>query len=407
MPAMLLRGGIVGLNFVLILGLAAVLGLDVFGAVAVIWGVSLVTATILSCGGPLLLLRAMTDGGRLHWHVLLMQAVVYPAVLALGVGVILGALWPSLPWVPILMAGFLINLLSCLASIMRALGSIQMSMGLRDAAPQIALFIGALSSDATEAASILMHASIVIGIICIGFVLWCIRHPKRGAHIGPDGRHLRPSAALWGTSVLGMVLAQVDIIIGGSLLSAEQIGLYAMLRRIANLVALPVTVATWVSAGPISAAHGMADTHALQQASRAGSRIALIPGAILFVLAIALIPVLDRVTPNTPVGQGHWVFVVLLIGAFIQVFFASGFTVATLCDQAHLAAKARLISVFTYVMAIGLAGASLTPMVNACAYVAGISLGSFVLWQILRQRLRLDTSAAALWHRRGAGWKLS
>ena len=60
MGTLALRGGIVGINFAIMIGLAGFLGLDAFGTLAVTWGLALMVATVLSLGGPLMLLRHLT-----------------------------------------------------------------------------------------------------------------------------------------------------------------------------------------------------------------------------------------------------------------------------------------------------------------------------------------------------------
>ncbi|MFQ1699078.1 lipopolysaccharide biosynthesis protein [Loktanella agnita] len=403
-PALVLRALIVGLNFTVMLALAALLGLDVFGGLIMLWGATLIAATLISVGGPLCLLAGATRGAGLPVGDILRHMLIIPAFACLICGVLLMPLWPGLPWMVILMTAFGVNLLTCLASLMRGLGSLHLSMALRDAGPALALLCAALGVASGEAEAILIRAAICMGILAALAVIWCLRHPGCTAFLRHKTQGAIPSVAMWGTAVLGMGVAQVDIIIGGAFLTPEQIGLYAVLRRVANLVALPVSVATWVSAGPVSEAYTQRDPEALRQASLNGSLIAVVPGVVLFALGCAMIPALPWLTPA---GTGGLTFAILLWGALGQVIFASGFTVATLCGLPHFAAAARMISMLVYLAATGLAGTMLSPALNAAAYVAGISFGSIMLWQMLRQRLALDTSAALLLRGKEGGWKLS
>lgn len=388
MGAMALRAGIVGLNFAIMIGLAAYLGLAAFGALAVVWGLALVAATALSLGGPLMLLRHLTDGKGVSSLAMIWQVMVAPMVLAALAYPVLNAAFPEFPWLTILAMGLGINLVTCLASIMRALGSLHMSMALRDAGPQVALGLGVLTSPYLFDGAILMQSLFWLGLLAIGAAAWSVQHPGFDALFRSGGKPFGIRWSLWGTSVLGMGLAQVDIIAAGHLLTPEQVGIYALLRRIANLVALPVSVATWVSAAPVSEAFGAGNHARLQQASGKGSRIAFVPALALFCIGLAALPM---ITENL---QDRWVFVVLLTGALVQAVFASSFTVATLCAQAHLAALTRLLSLFIYIIVVLSMGATLLgPVGNALTYVGAISLGSFALWLAVWWRMGLDTSA--------------
>lgn len=405
MGTLILRGGIVGINFAVMIGLAAWLGLGAFGALAVVWGLALVASTALSLGGPLMLLRHLTDGGGVSSQTIVWQVMVLPVVLAVVAYPVLVSAFPDLPWLPILAMGLGINLMTCLASIMRALGSLQMSMALRDAGPQVALGLGVVAGPYTGEGLILMQSLIWLGLLAAVAGFWCARHVNFEALICNGGKRAGLAWSLWGTAVLGMALAQVDIIAAGSLLTPEQVGIYALLRRIANLVALPVSVATWVSAAPVSAAFGAGNPARLQQASASGSQIAFVPAMLLFCVGCAALPLLPLITDGT---EARWLCVVLLTGALVQAVFASGYTVATLCAQGPLAALTRLFSLGIYVTGVWILGAAMVgPVENALLYVGATSIGSLGLWCALRQRMGIDTSAMVLLRKQEPAWKPS
>ncbi|MCG3267011.1 lipopolysaccharide biosynthesis protein [Yoonia sp. I 8.24] len=374
------RAAIVAVNFGVMIWLAYWLGFDAFGSLAVVWGIALVAAPVVSLGGPLLLLRALTDGGGVSPAGLLLHMVTLPAAVAV-IGVLICPLFlPLLPWVSIFGAAFAINLLTCLASLMRALGSVNMSMVLRDCGPQVGLGLAALMTD-----QYLSFAVVWLGGFAIVAIIWAWQRPHRGEIIDASYPIPGVSPSLWGTSVLGVGLSQVDIIVGGAILSPAQIGTYVVLRRVANLVALPVSVATWVSANAVSKSYAARDPAGLRAASKLGNRIALFPGFALFLLGVMVLPFLPTRAPA--------VFAALLGGAVLQVVFASGFTVATLCGMAHLSAISRAVSLLAY---LGLAAFVAGPFENALAYVGAITCGSALLWWMIWQRVGVDTSAFAL-----------
>ncbi len=400
------RVGVVGGNFAVMMALAVWLGLDAFGQIAVLWGLAMVAGTVVSVGAPLLLLRILTDGGGVTAGGLWRQIALYPAGLAAVALLVLPRAVPDVPWVAVMLAGLAVNAATCVASVMRGLGSVQLSMLLRDGLPQLALGAAAVLWG-PAAGGIMAGAAVIMGGAATLLLVICLRRPAIGALIQPGGDGGAIRYGLWGTAVLGMAAAQVDIIVGGSILRADQIGLYALLRRVANLVALPVSVATWVSAVPISAAFGMQDRTALRQASAAGSRIALLPGAVLFLAALLLLPWVAPFAGQTWSVEARSVALVLLCGAVIQVFLASGMTVATLCGFERFAFGARLLGLFTYLGMVVWSGSTLSALGNAAAYVSGIASGGLLLWALLWARLAIDTSGAALWRaQRGQTWKL-
>lgn len=403
---MSLRVGIVGANFLVMLGLAAWLGLETFGQIAVLWGAGLVAGTLISVGGPVILLRVLTDGRGLRAADILRVAVIYPAALALvawGCGVLI---WPALPWLAIIGVGFCANLLGCLASIMRALGSVHQSMALRDAGPQVALGVAALLLPETGAAGILLLCALVMAGFALVALLWAIPR-MQGARI--LARQSRPylSLSLWASSVTGMVVAQIDLIVGGAVISGEALGIYALLRRVANLVALPVSVATWVSGPAVSAAKGAGDMAALARASARGSQIAILPGLVLFGMALLVLPLLPIAFPQAAGAVTQLVFAVLLLGALGQVVLASSFTVATLCGLQGYALAARLLMTGLYLAWFAWWGAELTALTNALGYVGALSLGGLVLWWAVWRKLGIDTSATVLWRVKEGQWRTS
>ncbi len=399
-----LRIAIVGTNFGIMIGLAWVLGLEAFGQLTFLWGGAMLAGTILSLGGPLILLRALTDGGGLRLWDIFGYCLIYPGLVAMA---LLGPLtwsFPDLPWEAVLIAGLGVNLLFCLASVMRALGSIQSSMALRDAGPQLSLGIGATFAAGFSGETTIVLAAIVMGLAGIAVTIWCSRQSNFTDVLTQTARPVW-SPSLYGTGVLGMGLAQMDLIIGGAILSGEAFGLYALLRRVANLVALPVTVATWVSAAPISSANGRGDLAGLCKASAEGSKIAFYPGAALFVTGLMSLPLAGIIAPNGLEIAAMTVFAILLCGALGQVIYASSYTVSTLCGLAQYSVYARVLVIFVYVLAIQIIGENLTIVGNAVAYVVALTMGAISLWWAIQRRLGIDTSALVLIGRKAREWQ--
>lgn len=404
--ALILRVGLVGVNFAVMLALAARLGLAGFGALIFLWGQALVFSTVVSCGGPLVLSRDMAGKAGLGRLQIVSLIFVRPAVMSGAVWLVAMLLRPDLNLGTVLAAAYMINLLTCLASVMRAFGSIQLSMLLRDAGPFVALGVAGFAFSEADGLQILWAAALIMAAMMLAASAWCVLDRSITFVFG-SAQRFDWHWSLWGTSVLGMLLAQIDLLIGGFMLQNHEFGLYAFLRRIANLVALPVSVATWISSRRIAAAQGANDSEALQRASAEGSQIAWYAGLGIALLAFAGLCFAALIQSHLLTPFVAMVFVVLVVGALVQAFFASGLTVATLGGQAWVSTVARACSLGGYTVLTLAIGAGLTPMTNALAYVGAIFLGSLLVWWVLWRRLGVDTSAMALWTREVRNWRTS
>lgn len=403
---LLLRAAVVGLNFCVMVWLSFQLGLGAFGALIYLWGGALITSAIVSCGGPLVLLRALCDGSGLRLSQIIGLTAVLPSLIC-GVGwFATSSAMPDDRWATLFAVALSANAVSCLASIMRAMGSVQSSMLLRDAGPFTALGVAALLQPTGDAKALLWIAAALMCLMVAAATLWCVMH--RGALAKPAGNHGKwLSLPLWGTSILGMLMAQVDLIIGGTFMNAEALGLYALLRRIANVVALPVTVATWVSAKPVAAAYGAGDLIALEQASAKGSQIAWYPALCIAAVCLCGLAISATSPLLIVTSQIATCFGILLFGALVQAFLASGFTVATLSKYAALSVIARAATISSYLCFTAFLGVDMSPISNAIGFTVAMCLGSGLVWVVLLQRLGIDTSACVLWRREVPAWRTS
>ena len=401
-----IRGSIVGANFCVMLWLTLSLGLATFGALVLLWGAALVIGTVVSGGGPLILLRRLSSGNGMWIRQLAGLVVFFPATLCVLGWLFVQALWPDPRWAAVFAVAYCVNTLCCLASIMRALGSVQVSMVLRDAGPFSALGLAAVLAPDDNVLFLLWGAVGLMTLVALVAAGWCI---SNSARLGPPQPPSRVcwSWSLWGTSILGMILAQIDLIVGGAFMGTEALGLYALLRRIANVVALPVSVATWVSASPIAAAYDRGDDVGLRQASARGSQIAWYPALVICAVCICGLVVAAMLPSLTITAQIAVSFGILLSGALVQAFLASGFTVATLSDHATLSASARALTVLFYLSIAAVVGVTMTPVSNALCYTFAMCLGSGVVWLVLRRDLGVDTSACVLWRREVPAWRTS
>ena len=382
---MALRGAVVAVNFVVMVWLAYWLGLTSFGVVAHAWAIASVTSTVVAAGGPLVLLRGSPEASLRQF---LSVGLLYPAVLAIMIGAGLFALGAGQNWtIPVVLA-FAINLSQCAASVMRARGSQVASMFVRDGLPIIVL--GAVALWPATPEQIILRAAVALSLLCI---LALLIGGLQARTLAGRGTGPTKQGSLWLSSLLGMAVAQADLVVAGMFLPVEIFAIYALLRRVANLVALPVTVATWVCSGSVSDAFARSDKAALYRAATRANAIAWYPALVLsFAIGLGAIVLHDLV----PSG---WfpTFAVLLAASQMQAYWAAGYPVANLGPDPGLAVSARATVLALYGVAVLAVGVNLSASGHALAYALAISAGSFQLWYQLKRRFAVDTSARALW----------
>lgn len=405
MGALLVRAGIVGLNVCVMMVLTFVLGLSGFGTLVYLWGAAMVLGTVVSCGGPLVLLRGLGSGQAMRRLPLVTLTVLVPAGLSLLIWAASTAFWPDPRWAVVLSVGFCLNLLSCLASVMRALGSVHVSIVLRDAVPFAALGLSAVAFTDSPAEALLGAAALMLAMAVLA-ALWCVWHWAVLSQ-DPEKPPKTWDFALWGTAMLGMALAHIDIIIGAQFMQADALGLYALLRRIANVVALPVSVATWVSAQPVAAAHRSDSPGALQAATTASLRMVWYPACAICALCLMGLVVAAALPWLSVTPQVAATFLCLLFWVLMQAFYGAGYTVATLTAHAGTAMQARALTLLAYLALALPLGQAMAPATNALALICANLLGCWLVWRILWRDLGVDTSARVLWSGGGRRWKTS
>ena len=391
---MALRAATVAVHFAIMLWLAQWLGLAGFGSLAHAWAMALVASTLLAAGGPLVILRqAPRDALACFCRV----GILHPAGLAAGLAVALHWLEVTLPWESVLAMGLALALCHSVASVLRVWGSQMASMFLRDGVPIVVLGLAALGEAAADA--ILLRAAGTL-VLCSAAALLAglVRAPGRDR----NGLTLTGQASLWLSSLLGMAQAQADLVVAGLFLPAEIFGIYALLRRVANLVALPVSVATWACAGPVASAFAQGDGEALARASTRASAIAWYPALALLGLTVVGTLVLMLVDQAIVGPQMIALFAVLLGGAILQAYWGASYPVAHLGPAPLMGVEARALALGLYGAAAWMAGSSLDAAGHALVYTVAMTAGSLHLWRRLRVAFAVDTSARVLWRRAGA-----
>lgn len=393
-----LRGAMVAVHFAVMFWLAGRLGLGGFGAVAHLWAQALVASTIIAVGAPLVLLRETPQGVlRRFWRV----GVVAPLVIAAFLGAVVQMLPDSAGLRAVLLLALALAWVQNVASVLRVWGHVAFSMLLRDGLPVIAL--GAVALWPASADLLILRAAAVLwltGLAALAYGVLSARSDDRAEAV--DAQQGR----LWLSSVLGMGQAQVDLVVAGLFLAPEVFGLYALIRRVVNLVALPVSVATWTSTGPISAAFGRKDRAALARAAAEAAAVAWYPALGLASCGALVVGVAVVMGHPLATSEALTILAVLLVGALLQAYWAATYPLANLGPATGLAVTARALSLAIYGAAAALGGAEMGAVGHALAFTVAMSLASWHLWRGLRRSLGVDASARVLWHRSEAEWRM-
>ncbi|SFS01599.1 lipopolysaccharide biosynthesis protein [Yoonia litorea] len=395
-----LRAGIIGINLAVMVSLAWWLGLANFGELVHLWAIALIGTTIVGAGAPLIILRMAPDD--LHQQFLAV-CFVTPALLCIIGWVVMSSLFPNTDWGAVLTLAFALHLLQCLAAAMRVTGDAVFSMALRDGLPVVVLLFAALLSESADIA-ILFTALMLLGF---GVSALCVVYGIQGAK-GGSSADRDPRFQLWLSSVLGMAQGQIDLVLAGALLPPEIFGGYALLRRLSNVVALPVSVATWATAPQVAEALRQGDRTALQSASSTGSQIAWFPALGICLLCLCGLG-LGWAADVSILTDGGWLMAcVMLLGAVMHSYWAASYTVANLAPSPSDGVRARAMSLVIYGGGVALGGAALSALGHAVVFAAATGLSSLFLWHRLNRLYGVDTSAGALWARKKEiAWRMS
>lgn len=418
----LTRGGVVGTNFFSMLVIAFLMKADEFGYYALMWASAMSLSSIVSVGVPSLLLRELSAyqingycgisrGHVLHlvlvWPVVLLVTVVGLAVTVPAILPVFGKLVPALgPTLLVAAAAFAINILNVIAVVYRILGHAGAAMALRDAGPQalmlVATILVAFRGRPEAQTSFAAFFILAFATVAMALVLTQQRLKEQFARLPKDhvaGRRVL-IAGFWGTTVANMVWTQVDVLLGGLVLAPATLGHYQVLKRIANLAAMPQIIANWSAVVQIGRAFAAGDNGRIQAECRKALGLAVFPLLGLLAGTILAMPLIIRVF-DLPPTSGTWIVMIfLLAGSATNVLFGLNFLVASQCHLEHHALGTRIVGlVVTALLIAGFGAKGNIPV--AIAYFAGMLSANVALWAVVRNRLGVDTSVAVIIRKTG------
>ncbi len=353
------------------------------------------------------------------WHSVRSAGLIF-VISPLGICAIAGAIFECLaalnaPFYPLLAGqgaavavfAYLWTILATLASYVRTLRSSGEAMLLSELAVPAALLVtmslGWLSGD----------VSIIWLLTCAGLLLFLGELVLLGWHVwspwlpvgGPNGEAvpLKELKAYWGTVLLNTMAAQLDIVLAGTVLSPAVVGLYTIIKRMANVITLAMSVVVWMYAPKISRASAASNNVALSYLARRAILYTLGPATIILILLIASLPwwtaYFEIATDST-----FWALLVLMLGTqILSIMMGSTMMFATQTGRPQLMIRSLL-------RAIAIA-APLTLLGGTTIGIVGVALAQFLMIFLIKRAVRrslleeqdLDISVMSLFKRPPSG----
>jgi O-antigen/teichoic acid export membrane protein len=262
------------------------------------------------------------------------------------------------------------------------------------------LFVAAII--ALLQAQVAMSATAVVGIltasVCLTspVALACVWRMIRRSPAAPgeptatlsaaEDRQLRAMAGtMLALNLLAFVSEQLDIWIGGALLSPEQLGLYGVAKRSMLLAAMPVQMAMLAILAAIPRLHAQGRRPELQHLMRGSAALAAVPS----LAALALLVVF----PETVL---HWVFGgsyagaapmtrILAIGYVVLVFVGNPSSMLVLTGRHRSALSANLVAAAVFAVGGPLAAVMFGATGLAWISASAVAVQNALQWWLARQ----------------------
>lgn len=409
-----LRGGVVGLQLFSALLLARLMGVAEFGVYAVLWAATLITATLISIGGPNFLLKAVparrTNGIKEEPFFRTLWIVFIGPCLAAVLGFLAYTyIAPYLPqdrlppekflWL-ILGSALAYNFMQCLVVYVREEVSDNWGMLVQDIMPHMFFIITALvlffqqSLSAQRLFEIFFYLMLALGL-CLILGLTAFRKLRLGLKVSP---YEGGQTSFWYYAVFGALSSQLDVVLAGALFSPQVVGIYTIVKRMANFTAFPGIVAYWAISRTLSGTFAVGDMAGLRNQIRLGAKLVFLPaiaiGAIIFLSHPLWAKAFD--VPDTPLLIP--LTLALVAGNLVSAFFNVTVLAAHQCGYIVQGLYSRVFAVFllfSLTVAVAFTG-WITPIALAVFWATHVLAFNMILWYVLKRGIKVDTSILSL-----------
>lgn len=409
------RLSVVGANLVSLLLIAFLMEPAEFGEFAFMFSAALTTSAIVSFGAPALFLRELSaaldaETIKISRSQALRLVVYWPLsllLILLSVALILReplanqfGRTPPTTYQLILLFIFAgqINFINLLAVLYRVQGYVGIAMAFRDAGPQAVMLVAAAAATfLSEAASANVFsigvATQFLGILFCILILWpTIRERLQRLSATLPNTSI---SGFWGTTVANMSWTQIDILLGGLLLSASDLGQYQIVKRIANFANMPQIVVNWLVVVGVGSAFSANRIDDIQAITHRAMRLSVAPLIVFIILITLAAPIL---LGSFGIGMNQdtlFLLLILLLGASLNVLFGPNYVVASQCKMEKSAFLSRLLGLGSCALPI-LALHPTEPYLVALAYLLGTIISNLWLWRRIHFSIGIDTSIISL-----------
>ena len=407
------RGFIVGLNFVTMLILAALLPSEEFGRFVYLWALARVISAIANMGGPPYLLRECSarqgDPSRGVTHLEMVKiAVMWPILILTGIFISVNVV-PSTIWSKTGLEFVFENILILIAVawgvaitfhsaiVYRLNGKMELAMFIRDGLPNIIIILVAIFTMIVgmeiTAKGILLTFFIVTVLTIFGLLLYALKFENLFWRDTTLSLSRAPGQLyFWGNGLLGIITSQIDILLGGIFLSSVDIGRYQILRRLVNLVSLPQVIANWLTIVRVGKSYAAKDLSDVQEACKTGIIWAFLPGIAMLIVIFIATPFVGKFY-GLESGVNLWATVFFLsVANIVSLACGMNLTVASQCGKEFYAMISRLIGVTAATIIILMFSKQLNLIWLSVAVCAASILTNTWLSGILFRSIKIHTS---------------
>ena len=251
----------------------------------------------------------------------------------------------------ILVVGFLMASIDTAVTVVRVLKSPTLSMMIRDSIPYLVFLVAIVvcSVAGFHSANILFFAFGVSSLISLIVALmivakssnqWTFRSSVK-VSAGSDYK------IFWGLTTVGSAFSQLDMMVARYFFGDSTLGVYALIRRVANLVSLPQVIANWALSVGIAFDYASGNRDALEQHAIRGLVIA-VPMALVIGLVLSL---------SSPIWMGLFhiditftifsALLVLIFGQLFNVMSGANLLFACQCGEGAYVLKSRIVAFLT------------------------------------------------------------
>jgi len=407
---------ILGVNFLSLLIAAFVLGPAQFGEFVRYWSYSSVLASVISFGAPVYLLRAFSLGSRggsegvsrvQAFNFILIYPIsaitlIYLASMAAKYNFPKVFTLNEEPIVSILAMALSLHVISCASSALRMQDWPTFSMASRDGLPGALIIIASIAvsfQNEQSVNAVVKLLSMSLMFVSCALLMVMLERSRRHPIFRTAGRGIGYQLSYWGNATIGTVWAQIDIVVISTLAPGATVGIYTIMRRIANLAAMPVSIATWIIVKKVGESYHEGSREGIQQASNEGLRITLAPALFLMLASVAAIPLVFHIYNIDLKVINFAPYLLLLVCSMISVYFATSTTVASLCGLENYALAARLCGILTFIVCVAILGEKVSLVEVAASITISNLLMNYICWRSVKEHANINTSLSAILNR--------